>query len=46
MTPLINYIEKGELPEDKGKAQRLKAKATKFFVDEGVYSAEITRPRS
>ena len=23
MTPLINYIEKGELPEDKGKAQRL-----------------------
>ncbi|XP_074351657.1 uncharacterized protein LOC141690785 [Apium graveolens] len=26
MTPFINYLEKGELPEDKGKAQRLKAK--------------------
>ncbi|XP_074373680.1 uncharacterized protein LOC141714031 [Apium graveolens] len=26
MTPFINYLDKGELPKDKGKAQRLKAK--------------------
>nr|XP_017250520.1 PREDICTED: uncharacterized protein LOC108221132 [Daucus carota subsp. sativus] len=48
MTPLINYIEKGELPEDKGKAQRLKAKAAKFFVEEGTlfrrtYSSPILK---
>ncbi|XP_063938044.1 uncharacterized protein LOC135147920 [Daucus carota subsp. sativus] len=48
MTPLINYIEKGELPEDKGKAQRLKAKAAKFFVEGGIlfrrtYSAPILK---
>ncbi|XP_074346942.1 uncharacterized protein LOC141685755 [Apium graveolens] len=36
MTPFIKYLEKGELPEDKGKAQRLKAKAAKFFLKEGV----------
>ncbi|KAL8103719.1 hypothetical protein AgCh_028066 [Apium graveolens] len=36
MTPFINYLEKGELPEDKGKAQRLKAKAAKFFLKEGL----------
>ncbi|XP_074351741.1 uncharacterized protein LOC141690884 [Apium graveolens] len=36
MTPFINYLEKGELPEDKGKAQRLKAKAAKFFIEEGI----------
>ncbi|XP_074336421.1 uncharacterized protein LOC141673567 [Apium graveolens] len=36
MTPFITYLEKGELPEDKGKAQRLKAKATKFFLEEGL----------
>ncbi|XP_074358063.1 uncharacterized protein LOC141697543 [Apium graveolens] len=36
MTPFINYLEKGELPEDKGKAQRLKAKASKFFIEEGI----------
>ncbi|XP_074357618.1 uncharacterized protein LOC141697234 [Apium graveolens] len=36
MTPFINYLEKGELPEDKGKAQRLKAKATKFFLEKGL----------
>ncbi|XP_074374329.1 uncharacterized protein LOC141714728 [Apium graveolens] len=36
MTPFINYLDKGELPEDKGKAQRLKAKAAKFFLEEGV----------
>nr|XP_017221119.1 PREDICTED: uncharacterized protein LOC108197890 [Daucus carota subsp. sativus] len=48
MTPLINYIERGELPEDKGKAQRLKAKAAKFFVEEGTlfrrtYSSPILK---
>ncbi|XP_074342597.1 uncharacterized protein LOC141680206 [Apium graveolens] len=32
MTPFINYLEKRELPQDRGKAQRLKAKAAKFFV--------------
>ncbi|XP_074323814.1 uncharacterized protein LOC141660724 [Apium graveolens] len=36
MTPFINYLEKGELPKDKGKAQRLKAKAAKFFLEEGL----------
>ncbi|XP_074377049.1 uncharacterized protein LOC141718567 [Apium graveolens] len=36
MTLFINYLEKGELPEDKGKAQRLKAKAAKFFIEEGI----------
>ncbi|XP_074328058.1 uncharacterized protein LOC141665969 [Apium graveolens] len=36
MTPFNNYLEKGELPEDKGKAQRLKAKAAKFFIEEGI----------
>ncbi|XP_074346181.1 uncharacterized protein LOC141684949 [Apium graveolens] len=36
MTPFINYLEKGELSEDKGKAQRLKAKAAKFFIEEGI----------
>ncbi|XP_074342429.1 uncharacterized protein LOC141679980 [Apium graveolens] len=36
MTPFINYLEKGKLPEDKGKAQRLKAKASKFFMEEGI----------
>ncbi|XP_074337785.1 uncharacterized protein LOC141674980 [Apium graveolens] len=36
MTLFINYLEKGELPEDKGKAQRLKAKASKFFIEEGI----------
>ncbi|XP_074337142.1 uncharacterized protein LOC141674314 [Apium graveolens] len=36
MTPFINYLKKGELPEDKGKAQRLKAKAAKFFLEEGL----------
>ncbi|KAL8155563.1 hypothetical protein AgCh_000811 [Apium graveolens] len=36
MTPFINYLEKGELPEDKGKAQRLKAKSSKFFMEEGI----------
>ncbi|XP_074351844.1 uncharacterized protein LOC141690815 [Apium graveolens] len=35
-TPFINYLEKGELPEDKGKAQRLKAKATNFFIEKGI----------
>ncbi|XP_017252905.2 uncharacterized protein LOC108223256 [Daucus carota subsp. sativus] len=48
MTPLSNYTEKGELPEDKGKAQRLKAKAAKFFVEGGIlfrrtYSAPILK---
>ncbi|XP_074323487.1 uncharacterized protein LOC141660402 [Apium graveolens] len=38
MTQFINYLEKGELPEDKGKAQRLKAKATKNFIEEGILS--------
>ncbi|XP_074346833.1 uncharacterized protein LOC141685638 [Apium graveolens] len=36
MTPFIKYLENGELPEDKGKAQRLKAKAAKFFLEEGI----------
>ncbi|XP_074377391.1 uncharacterized protein LOC141718919 [Apium graveolens] len=36
MTPFINYLEKRELPEDKGKTQRLKAKAAKFFLEDGV----------
>ncbi|XP_074346651.1 uncharacterized protein LOC141685450 [Apium graveolens] len=36
MIPFINYLEKGELPEDKGKSQRLKVKATKFFLEEGL----------
>ncbi|XP_074377062.1 uncharacterized protein LOC141718582 [Apium graveolens] len=36
MTPFINYLKKGELPEDKGKAQRLKSKAAKFFLEEGL----------
>ncbi|XP_074362316.1 uncharacterized protein LOC141702547 [Apium graveolens] len=36
MTPFINYLDKGELLEDKGKAQRLKVKAAKFFLEEGV----------
>ncbi|XP_074337088.1 uncharacterized protein LOC141674266 [Apium graveolens] len=36
MTPFINYWEKGDLPEDKGKAQILKAKASKFFLEEGL----------
>ncbi|XP_074323036.1 uncharacterized protein LOC141659984 [Apium graveolens] len=36
MTPFINYLDKGELPEDKGKTQRLKAKAAKFFIEEGL----------
>ncbi|XP_074327806.1 uncharacterized protein LOC141665720 [Apium graveolens] len=36
MTPFINYLEKGELPEDKGKSQRLKAKAAKFILEEGL----------
>ncbi|XP_074323951.1 uncharacterized protein LOC141660867 [Apium graveolens] len=36
MTPFINYLEKGELPEDKGKAQRLKAKAAKCLLEEGI----------
>ncbi|XP_074323402.1 uncharacterized protein LOC141660323 [Apium graveolens] len=36
MTPFINYLDKWELPEDKGKAQRLKAKAAKFFLEEGI----------
>ncbi|XP_074330151.1 uncharacterized protein LOC141667497 [Apium graveolens] len=36
MTPFIKYLEKGKLPEDKGKAQRLKAKTSKFFVEKGL----------
>ncbi|XP_074374141.1 uncharacterized protein LOC141714526 [Apium graveolens] len=45
MTPFINYLEKGELLEDKGKAQRLKAKATKFFLEEGLlYRRTISSP--
>ncbi|XP_074373811.1 uncharacterized protein LOC141714178 [Apium graveolens] len=36
ITPFINYLEKGEIPEDKGKAQRLKAKAAKFFLEKGL----------
>ncbi|XP_074327510.1 uncharacterized protein LOC141665424 [Apium graveolens] len=36
MTPFINYLDNGELPEDKGKAQRLKVKAAKFFLEEGL----------
>ncbi|XP_074374528.1 uncharacterized protein LOC141714934 [Apium graveolens] len=36
MTPFIKYLENGELPEDNGKAQRLKAKASKFFLEEGI----------
>ncbi|XP_074357988.1 uncharacterized protein LOC141697479 [Apium graveolens] len=36
MTPFINYLDKGELQEDKGKAQRFKAKETKFFLEKGV----------
>ncbi|XP_074336361.1 uncharacterized protein LOC141673512 [Apium graveolens] len=36
MTPFINYLEKGYLPKDKGKDQRLKAKAAKFFLEEGI----------
>ncbi|XP_074363782.1 uncharacterized protein LOC141704443 [Apium graveolens] len=36
MTPFINYLEKGELPEDKGKAQTLKATTAKFFIEEGL----------
>ncbi|XP_074351420.1 uncharacterized protein LOC141690527 [Apium graveolens] len=38
MTPFINYLDKGELSEDKGKAQRLKAKAAKPHVCEGPSS--------
>lgn len=37
MTHFINYLEKRELPKDKGKAQRFKAKATKFFIQEGLH---------
>ncbi|XP_074375650.1 uncharacterized protein LOC141717464 [Apium graveolens] len=45
MTPFINYLEKGELPEDKGKAQRLKAKASKFFIEEGLlYRSTFSSP--
>lgn len=52
MTPLIAYLDKGELPEDKNKAQRLKAKAAKFFLEEGqlyrrIFSSPVlkcTRP--
>ncbi|XP_074351489.1 uncharacterized protein LOC141690599 [Apium graveolens] len=45
MTPFINYLEKGELPEDKGKAQRLKAKAAKFFIEEGIlYHRTLSSP--
>ncbi|KAL8108608.1 hypothetical protein AgCh_024904 [Apium graveolens] len=36
MTPFINYLEKGELLEDKGKTQRLKTKAAKFFLEEAL----------
>ncbi|XP_074350803.1 uncharacterized protein LOC141690090 [Apium graveolens] len=36
MTPFINSLDKGELPKDKGKAQRLKAKSAKFFLEEGI----------
>ncbi|XP_074355839.1 uncharacterized protein LOC141695498 [Apium graveolens] len=36
ITPFINYLEKGELPEEKGKAQRLKTKAAKFFLEGGL----------
>ncbi|XP_074351881.1 uncharacterized protein LOC141691033 [Apium graveolens] len=36
MTPFINYLEKWELPEDRGKSQILKAKAAKFFLEEGL----------
>ncbi|KAL8147927.1 hypothetical protein AgCh_005306 [Apium graveolens] len=45
MTPFINYLEKGELSEDKGKAQRLKAKAAKFFIEEGILQlfSNVTR---
>ncbi|XP_074374261.1 uncharacterized protein LOC141714654 [Apium graveolens] len=41
MTLFINYLEKGELPEDKGKAQRLKAKTAKFFLEEGILFRRI-----
>ncbi|XP_074342173.1 uncharacterized protein LOC141679618 [Apium graveolens] len=36
MNPFINYLDKGELPEDKGKAHSLKAKAAKLFLEEGL----------
>lgn len=45
MTPLILYLEKGELPEDKNKAQGLKAKAVKFFLEEGqLYCRTFSSP--
>ncbi|XP_074336124.1 uncharacterized protein LOC141673288 [Apium graveolens] len=45
MTLFINYLEKGGLPEDKGKAQRLKAKAAKFFLEEGsLYHRTFSSP--
>ncbi|XP_074377289.1 uncharacterized protein LOC141718807 [Apium graveolens] len=48
MTPFINYLDKGELLEEKGKAQRLKAKAAKFFLEEkllyrGTFSSPILK---
>ncbi|XP_074360464.1 uncharacterized protein LOC141700650 [Apium graveolens] len=45
MTSFIDYLEKGELPEDKGKAQRLKAKAAKFFLEGGtLYRMTFSSP--
>ncbi|XP_074377022.1 uncharacterized protein LOC141718540 [Apium graveolens] len=44
MTPFINCMEKGELPEDKGKAQRLRAKAAKFFLEEGLHRRTFSSP--
>ncbi|XP_074357139.1 uncharacterized protein LOC141696896 [Apium graveolens] len=45
MTHFINYLEKYEIPEDKGKAQRLKTKAAKFFIEEGLlYRRTLTSP--
>lgn len=36
MTPFLDFLERGILPEDKTKAQQLKGKASRFFTKDGI----------
>ena len=35
MTPIVRYLTSDELPEDKNKARRLRAKAARFTIHDG-----------
>ncbi|XP_022855637.1 uncharacterized protein LOC111376864 [Olea europaea var. sylvestris] len=45
MTPIIKYLQNDELPPDKNKARRNKAKVARFYIiDDKLYRRSFSRP--